>query len=414
MTENLQPFAIDDFLPVLAAQLEVRGNERLSTLFAGTSKELMTDNSYGQGGHGLVDYMIGELGGPGEDIEDQGKNLANLSGDKINAAVQKFFNDPEIKRQLGARFAVHQSATLALTQRAIIILLKEIQREAQFAEIEIVPKPSFKLAPNLCRNGWRDVLPALWQRMLKFYANKRLESALENSNQYNPRLQEIMHWITAGADANKQAFSGMVPLHYVTRYGGTAGMVQILIAAGADVNKKDREWQTPLHYVMRYGGMAETAQTLLGAGANANEKDLEEGRTPLYWAAVRGTMEMVQGLCAAGADPTQCTKELRLASDGGWDPQNASQFVRHNKAASEDERQEMVAFLKQAEQDLLEKQSSPHIKSGAGVNANGNFRPHQRAAHHLSFAGRDIITNEGMLPSIRPYYVSVRGSTFLP
>ena len=115
---------------------------------------------------------------------------------------------------------------------------------------------------------------------------------------------DVMRCLEKGADIDARAEYGATPLHYAVGWGGTAGIVNVLLNAGANIHARDTDGRTPLHYAARYD-TAGIVNALLNAGANIHARDTD-GWTPLHHAVrfseTDDTAGIVNALLNAGAN----------------------------------------------------------------------------------------------------------------
>lgn len=123
----------------------------------------------------------------------------------------------------------------------------------------------------------------------------------------NPRFKEHTEifeiLLEAGADVNKLANYGYVPLHLAAETD-TASFIAPLVAKGANVNFANSKLFTPMHGACDRGCL-DAVKELIKAGAHVNVVD-GDGFTPLLGAVMSGNAALVKLLLEHGA-----TKEAK-------------------------------------------------------------------------------------------------------
>jgi hypothetical protein len=116
--------------------------------------------------------------------------------------------------------------------------------------------------------------------------------------------KEVRALIDAGADVNKVAPDGNVPLFSAIGQGN-GDIVEMLLNSGASVNYRSPTGMQPLHLAATT--QSEMCEVLLKHGAPLNARENDHGWTPLFFAVTQGDARTVDLLLKSGADV--CAKD---------------------------------------------------------------------------------------------------------
>ncbi|MCY3019299.1 MAG: ankyrin repeat domain-containing protein [Planctomycetota bacterium] len=273
------------------------------------------------------------------------------------AAVQRFLNDSNVKRNINAGpwTMLHNAVFGGHTELARLLLEEGATPNVAYPQTD----KDTPLHSAACR-GRHEIAKLLLENRADVDANNAhgktpLDLARENQDQemvaliqsYKleskgheaEQLQEaassgdlakLTHMIENGADVNgRDDRRKRTALHYAAMKGHK-DIVAFLLRRKADVNASDRPmYRTPLHWAASEGHL-DIVEMLIHSGADVNVAD-DEKLTPLHCAARNGHTGIVLQLLRHGADPEAKSNygiTPLMGASGGWNKPEVARVIR--------------------------------------------------------------------------------------